>query len=303
MRFSEQWLREWVNPAVDVDTQKLGDQLTMAGLEVDAIEPVAPPISGVVVGRVISLEPHPDADKLRVCQVDVGQAEPLNIVCGASNVAEGVLVPAALVGAVLPNGMKIKKAKLRGVPSFGMLCSEAELGLADTADGLMLLPVDAKPGEAITDYLQLEDVSIELGLTPNRGDCLSIRGIAREVATMNRCETQPVEIESVASQHEDTFPVTLSAVEACPRYVGRVIRGVNLQAITPIWMQERLRRCGLRSIHPIVDITNYILLELGQPMHAFDLSKLSGGINVRLAEQGEKTQLLDGRDHLLSWYP
>ncbi len=294
MRFNEQWLREWVNPSVD--TQTLGEQLTMAGLEVDAIEPVAPPISGVVVGRVESVAPHPNAERLQVCQVDVGQTERVNIVCGASNVAEGVCVPTALVGAELPNGLKIKKAKLRGVESSGMLCSTSELGLSESAEGLMLLSQDAVPGTDICEYLELDDVTLELGLTPNRGDCLSIRGIAREVATINRCALEERAGAPVKSLLDDTFPVKILASEACPRYVGRVIRGVNLQASTPIWMQERLRRCGLRSIHPIVDVTNYILLELGQPMHAFDLNKLSGGINVRMATKGEKVVLLDGRE-------
>ncbi len=294
MRFNEQWLREWINPSVD--TQTLGEQLTMAGLEVDAIEPVAPPISGVVVGRVEVVAPHPNAERLKVCQVNVGQAEKISIVCGASNVAEGVFVPTALVGAVLPNGFKIKKAKLRGVESWGMLCSTSELGLSESAEGLMLLPHDGVPGTDIYEYLKLDDVVLELGLTPNRGDCLSIRGIAREVATINRCTLEERVEAPVSPSLDDTFPVQVSAPQACPRYVGRVIRGVNLQASTPMWMQERLRRCGLRSIHPIVDVTNYILLELGQPMHAFDLNKLSGGINVRMATKGEKVILLDGRE-------
>lgn len=292
MKFSEQWLREWVNP--DVSTEVLSHQLTMCGLEVDAIEPVAPPFSSVVVGEVLAVEPHPDADRLRVCQVNVG-AEQLTIVCGAANVAKGLKVPAALIGAVLPNGLAIKRSKLRGVESFGMLCSAVELGLAESADGLMILPADATPGVSVRDYLHLDDVTIEIGLTPNRGDCLSIQGIAREVAVINQVAVTEPEIASVLIKRQDQFPVALSAPEACPRYVGRIIKGVNSQAETPEWMKERLRRCDLRSISPVVDVTNYVMLELGQPMHAFDLNKLEGGIKVRYAEAGESLKLLDGQ--------
>ncbi len=293
MKFSEQWLREWVNPAVD--TEAFGHQLTMAGLEVDAIEPVAPEFSNVVVGEVLSVEPHPDADRLRVCKVNVGD-EKLSIVCGASNVAEGLKVPAALVGAVLPGGLKIKKSKLRGVESFGMLCSDVEIGLAESADGLMILPQDATPGMSIREYLKLDDNTIEIGLTPNRGDCLSIKGIATEAGVANQMPVSAPEITDIAVSVSDEFPVKLSAPAACPRYVGRVIKGVNAKAETPLWMQERLRRCDVRSISPVVDVTNYVMLELGQPMHAFDLAKLSGGIDVRLADAGEKLTLLDGQE-------
>ena len=292
MKFSEQWLREWVSP--DVSTEVLSHQLTMCGLEVDAIEPVAAPFSNVVIGEVVSVEPHPDADRLRVCKVNVG-AEQLTIVCGAANVAQGLKVPAALIGAVLPNGLAIKKSKLRGVESFGMLCSAVELGLAESADGLMILPADATPGVSVRDYLQLDDVTIEIGLTPNRGDCLSIQGIAREVGVINQIAVTEPEIASVLIKRQDHFPVALSAPDACPRYIGRIIKGVNPKAETPEWMKERLRRCDLRSISPIVDVTNYVMLELGQPMHAFDLSKLDGGIKVRYAEVGESLKLLDGQ--------
>jgi phenylalanyl-tRNA synthetase beta chain len=292
MKFSEQWLREWVSP--DVSTEVLSHQLTMCGLEVDAIEPVAAPFSNVVIGEVVSVEPHPDADRLRVCRVNVG-SEQLTIVCGAANVAQGLKVPAALIGAVLPNGLAIKKSKLRGVESFGMLCSAVELGLAESADGLMILPADATPGVSVRDYLQLDDVTIEIGLTPNRGDCLSIQGIAREVGVINQIVITEPEIASVLIKRQDHFPVTLSAPDACPRYIGRIIKGVNPKAETPEWMKERLRRCDLRSISPIVDVTNYVMLELGQPMHAFDLSKLEGGIKVRYAEAGESLKLLDGQ--------
>lgn len=292
MKFSEQWLREWVNPTVS--TEQLSHQLTMCGLEVDAIEPVAASFSHVVVGEVISVEPHPDADRLRLCQVNVG-AEVLAIVCGASNVATGLKVPVAMIGAVLPSGLVIKRSKLRGVESFGMLCSAVEIGLAESADGLMVLPADASPGMSVRDYLNLDDVTIEIGLTPNRGDCLSLLGIAREVAVINNMRLQRVATVEDMSVRHDPFPVVISAPEACPRYVGRIIKGVNPLAETPNWMQERLRRCDVRSISPIVDVTNYVMLELGQPMHAFDLNKIEGGINIRHATVGESLKLLGGQ--------
>jgi phenylalanyl-tRNA synthetase beta chain len=293
MKFSEQWLREWVNPSIT--TAELAEQLTMAGLEVDAIEPVAGEFDKVVVGEVISLEKHPDADKLRVCQVNIGEKDPLQIVCGAPNVHAGMKAPVALIGARLPGDFKIKKSKLRGVESFGMLCSAKELGLAESAEGLLPLAGDAPVGQSVRDYLQLDDVSIELGLTPNRGDCLGIEGVAREVAVLNRLDSTGPAMEAVKAGIQDTFPVTLSAEVDCPQYVGRIIRGINPAATTPLWMQERLRRSGLRSLSPVVDVTNYVLLELGQPMHAFDLAKLEGGIEVRHARAGEKLLLLDGQ--------
>lgn len=291
MKFSEQWLREWVNPAIS--TEALAHQLTMAGLEVEAVEPVAGDFSKVVVGEVLKVEPHPDADKLRVCQVNVGAKAPLNIVCGAANVREGLRAPVAMVGAVLPGDFKIKKSKLRGVPSHGMLCSTKELGLSEQAEGLMELPADAPLGEDVRTYLQLDDHSIELGLTPNRGDCLSLTGIAREVGVLNEAAVSAPDIPAQPAVIDDTFPVILEAEEDCPHYVGRVIRGIDPAAQTPQWMQERLRRSGLRSLGPVVDVTNYVLLELGQPMHAFDLDKLQGGIHVRHAVAGEKVTLLD----------
>jgi len=291
MKFSVQWLREWVNPDISIET--LSKQLTMAGLEVDAESPVAAEFSGVVVGEVFSVESHPEADKLQICSVNIGEAEPLQIVCGAKNVHTGMRVPTACVGAVLPGNFKIKKAKLRGVPSMGMLCSEQEIGLADSAEGLMSLPTDAPVGTNIRDYLQFDDVMLELGLTPNRSDCLSIAGIAREVGVLNRCELTEVKEVSVESTINDQFPVEVSATESCPRYLGRVIKGINPEATTPMWMQERLRRSGVRSISPVVDVTNYVMLELGQPMHAFDLNKLSGGIVVRQANSEEQLKLLN----------
>ncbi len=293
MKFSEAWLREWVNPALD--TQQLAEQLTMAGLEVDAVEPVAAEFSGVVVAEVLSVEPHPDADKLRVCQVSAGEDEPLQIVCGAPNVHAGMKAPLATVGGRMPGELKIKKAKLRGVSSYGMLCSARELGLSDEHQGLMELPGDAPVGCDLRDYLALDDVSIDVDLTPNRGDCLGMEGVAREVGTLTGTDLTPPVFEPVAAACDDRIPIDVQAPEACPRYLGRVIRGINPGAETPLWMQEKLRRGGIRSLGPVVDVTNYVLLELGQPMHAFDLDRLSGGIVVRYARQGEKLTLLDDR--------
>ena len=281
MKFSEQWLREWVNPSVS--TEVLADQLTMAGLEVDAIEPVATEFSNVVVGEVTKIEKHPDADKLRICTVNVGEKDALMIVCGAANVTEGMKVPTAMIGAKLPGDFKIKKSKLRGVESFGMLCSAKEIGLAESAEGLLPLDADAPVGKSIRDYLLLDDVSIELGLTPNRGDCLSIEGIAREAGVLNNQDVKGPEFKSVKAKNKDVLSITLSADKDCPQYCGRVIKNINPTAVTPMWMQEKLRRCGLRSLSPVVDVTNYVLLELGQPMHAFDLAKIKGGIDVRHA--------------------
>jgi len=294
MKFSEAWLREWVNPAVDTDT--LAEQLTMAGLEVDSVAGASGEFSGVVVAQVKAVEKHPDADKLNVCQVDGGSGEDLQIVCGAANVRPGLKVPLATIGAVLPGDFKIKKSKLRGVESFGMLCSEKELGLAEQAEGLLELPADAPVGADIRDYLQLDDQCIEIDLTPNRSDCLSVAGVARELGTLNQCDVTPVEIAPVDAVIDATFPIEVQAPEACPRYLGRVIRDVNVQAETPLWMVERLRRSGIRSLGPAVDVTNYVMLELGQPMHAFDLDSLQGGIQVRMAQPGEKITLLDGKE-------
>ena len=293
MKISEKWLREWVNPAIN--TQQLADQITMAGLEVDSIEPAAGDFNGVVVAQVKQVEKHPDADKLNVCKVDAG-GELLQIVCGASNVREGLMVACATIGAVLPGDFKIKKSKLRGVESSGMLCSEKELGMAESAEGLMELPEDAPIGQNIREYLQLDDQVIEVDLTPNRSDCLSVAGIAREVGTLNQCDVSTVEIKDVAAEIDDTFAVSVSAKEACPRYLGRVIRNINVQAQTPLWMVEKLRRAGIRSLGPAVDVTNYVMIELGQPMHAFDLDVLKGSIQVRMANTGEKITLLDGKE-------
>ena len=293
MKFSEQWLREWVNP--DISSQELMDQITMAGLEVDGFEPVAGTFSGVIVGEVTTVQPHPDADKLRVCQVTDGQ-QTVQVVCGAPNVREGLKVPFAVVGAVLPGNFKIKKAKLRGQPSEGMLCSESELGLSDSHDGLMELPADAPVGTPLVEYLKLNDITIDVDLTPNRSDCLSIKGIAREVGVLNSLVVETPDIEAVPAEHSEVPDIRVQAPEGCPRYLGRILRNVNLQAETPLWMKEKLRRSGIRSIDPAVDVTNYVMLELGQPMHAFDRDEIHGGIVVRMAEAGEKLVLLDGQE-------
>jgi phenylalanyl-tRNA synthetase beta chain len=297
MKFSESWLREWVNPSLT--TEELEAQVTMAGLEVDAIDPVASDFSGIVVGQVVTREQHPDADKLSLCQVTDG-TESFQIVCGAANVREGLKVPFAKIGAVLASedgkGFKIKKAKLRGVESFGMLCAEAEMGMAESSDGLMELADDAPLGMDVREYLNLNDTIIEVDLTPNRADCLSVKGLAREVGTLNKIDVTQLKITPVVATIDDTFPVTLSAVGACPKYVSRMVKGINVKAATPLWMVEKLRRSGIRSIDAIVDVTNFVLLELGQPMHAFDLTKLSGGIDVRMAKADEVITLLDGQE-------
>ncbi|MCB1678534.1 MAG: phenylalanine--tRNA ligase subunit beta [Halioglobus sp.] len=292
MKISEQWLREWVSPALT--TEELAHQITMAGLEVDAIEQVAGAFSGVVVARVVSAEPHPDADKLRVCQVDTGE-ETVQIVCGAPNARAGLKAPLARVGAVLPGDFRIKQAKLRGLASQGMLCAEQELGLSDASEGLMELPADAPTGADLRDYLGLDDRVIEIGLTPNRADCLSVAGIAREVGLLNSLPVTAPQCEQVQNALQDTLPIEVQAPERCPRYVGRIIRGVDVSRPSPLWLQEKLRRCGLRPIDAVVDVTNYILLELGQPMHAFDADRLRGGIIVRTAQAGESLALLDGQ--------
>ncbi|QSA95668.1 phenylalanine--tRNA ligase subunit beta [Methylococcus sp. EFPC2] len=294
MRFSEAWLRTYVHPPVT--TEQLVAQLTMAGLEVDAVEPVAGEFRGVVVGHVLEVEPHPQADRLRVCQVAAGGEAPLTIVCGAPNVTVGMKAPLAVEGAVLPGGMKIGKSKLRGVESFGMLCSARELGLEEGQGGLLALPSDAPVGADLRAYLQLDDVSLEVDLTPNRADCLSVEGVAREVALLNGIDLPAPDQPSSPVSIDATFPVRVEAPEANPRYLGRLIRGVNPQAAAPIWLRERLRRSGLRSLGPVVDATNYILLELGQPLHAFDAAKLQGGIRVRYGVPGETLKLLNDQE-------
>ncbi len=290
MQFPESWLRSLVNPALD--TAQLAHAVTMAGLEVEALTPAAPPFNNVVVAEILSADKHPDADRLRVCQVDVGEANPVTIVCGAPNAAAGLKVPCARPGAKLP-GIEIKVAKVRGVESFGMLCSTRELGLEGAAEGLMVLPEDAPVGEDFRNWLNLDDTLITLKLTPNRADCLSMQGLAREVGAITGTETRLPQATEVAARIQDAVTVRVSAPEACPLYLGRVVRGINAQATTPRWMAERLERSGIRPLLAPVDITNYVLLEMGQPMHAFALSRLNGGIEVRLARAGEQLALLN----------
>jgi phenylalanyl-tRNA synthetase beta chain len=294
MRFSVEWLKQWVR--VDLDAHELAERLTDSGLEVDCVEPVAAPFTGVRVAEVVECGPHPDADKLQVCRVDAGRGEPLQVVCGAPNVRPGLKVPFAEVGAVLDQGFRIEKAKLRGVESHGMACSARELGLSDDHSGLLELPADAPVGEDFRDFLRLDDQAIELDLTPNRADCLGISGLARDVAASCRAQYTPLDIVPVAPAIEDRFEVVLEAPEDCARYVGRVLRGIDPSAPTPLWMVEALRRCGVRSISATVDCTNYVLLELGQPMHAFDLDQLEGRIVVRRGRPGEKLVLLDEKE-------
>ena len=290
MKFSEKWLREWVNPPLSTDD--LVSQITMAGLEVDGVEPVADKLSQVVVGEIVDTKPHPNADKLQVCLVSKGD-ETVQVVCGAPNARVGIKVPFALVGAKLDD-FKIKKAKLRGVESFGMLCSERELGLSDQHEGLMELPADAPLGSDINDYLGLEDVVIEVDLTPNRSDCLGMVGIAREVGLMNNLDVCSPEISAVPEVISDKVAVNLAAGTHCPRFVGRVLKGVNLSVQSPLWLVEKLRRSGIRAIDPVVDVTNYVMLELNQPMHAYDYDKLTGDITVRAAKPAETLTLLNG---------
>ena len=296
MKFSEQWLRSWVNP--QVSREELVARLSMVGLEVDAVTPVAGSFSGVVVGEVLETAQHPDADKLRVCQVSNGK-ETFQVVCGAPNVRAGLKIPFAMIGAQLPGDFKIKKAKLRGVESSGMLCSETELQIGSDDSGLMELAAGAPVGADLREYLDLDDVSIEIGLTPNRGDCLSLAGLAREVGAIYGAEVRSVDFAAAKVVHQDVRPVEVLAPKACPRYLGRVIRNVDLSRPAPLWMVERLRRSDIRSIDAVVDVTNYVMLELGQPLHAFDLDEIKGGIRVRMADEGEKLVLLDGQEIVL----
>ncbi len=293
MIISEQWLREWIDPPLSTD--ELAAQLTMAGLEVDAVTPVAGEFSGVVVAEIVAAEQHPDADKLRVCEVDTGD-DTVQIVCGAPNAVVGLKAPLAKVGAVLPGNFKIKKAKLRGAESQGMLCAAAELTLSDESDGLLELPADAPVGVDLRQYLGLDDVTLELGLTPNRADCLGVMGVARDVAALNGLSFDRSQGANVEPVSDRVLPIEAPASEGCPRYLGRVIEDVDPTAETPLYITERLRRVGLRAIDPVVDITNYVMLELGQPLHAFDLDSISGGIVVREARTDETLTLLDGSD-------
>ncbi len=297
MQFPESWLREFCNPSLT--TQELADTLTMAGLEVEDLQPVAPPFTGIVVGEIKEAVQHPDADRLRVCQVDVGQGSLLNIVCGAPNARVGIKIPCAMVGAELPPGedgkpFKIKVGKLRGVESQGMLCSAKELKITDDHGGLLELPFDAPLGQNIREYLQLDDTLLTLKLTPNLAHCLSVYGIARELSALTGAPLKAQSFPAVSVSNHDQLPVKISAPDLCGRFSGRVVRGVNTQAQTPAWMVDRLARCGQRSVSPLVDISNYVMFELGRPTHIFDLDKIHGGLDVRWGNVGESLKLLNG---------
>ena len=293
MKISENWLRTWVNPAVNSET--LSDQLTMLGLEVDEMVPAAKAFTGVVVGEVLTVIQHPDADRLRVTTVNIGSGEPLQIVCGAPNVRVGMKAPVATIGAVLPGDFKIKKGKLRGMESQGMLCGASEIDLEDKIDGLLELPADAPIGINIREYLNLDDHVVDISITPNRGDCFSVRGIAREIAVINQLVVTAPEIKEVAATITDEKKVVVST-EGCPRYLGRVIKNVNTKAVTPTWMEQALSRSGIRQHSILVDITNYVLMELGQPLHAFDAGKVQGAVHVRQATANEKLVLLNEQE-------
>ncbi len=297
MQFPESWLREYCNP--NLTTQQLADTLTMAGLEVEELDPVAPPFTGIVVGEIKEAVQHPDADRLRICQVDVGGPELLNIVCGAPNARVGIRIPCATVGAELPPGedgkpFKIKIGKLRGVQSFGMLCSAKELGIDEDASGLLEFPSDAPLGQDVREYLNLDDTLFTLKLTPNLAHCLSVYGVARELSALTGAPLKPLSFPAAAVASQDKLPVKIEATDLCGRFSGRIVRNVNTQVKTPQWMLDRLARCGQRSVSPLVDISNYVMFELGRPSHIFDLDKISGGLNVRWGKQGESLKLLNG---------
>ena len=296
MQFSERWLRVLVDPPLAAE--ELAHLLTMSGIEVEACNPVASPFSGVVVGHVLSVEKHPNADRLTVCRVDAGTGEALGIVCGAPNVAAGMKAPCALVGARLPGDspdrpLEIKAANMRGVESRGMLCSARELGLSDDHNGLLALPADAPVGRDVREVLALDDRLITLKLTPNRPDCLSVLGVAREVAALTRSKLEAPDIRPVPPANDATFPVKITHADGCGRFTGRVIRNVNAAAPTPAWMRQRLERAGQRSISALVDVSNYVMIELGRPLHVYDLDKLAGGIDVRFGKKGERLKLLN----------
>lgn len=290
MIISEQWLRDWVS--VDLDAHEIAESLTSAGLEVESVAALCGVVDNLVVGRVLEVSKHPDADRLNLTKVDIG-TEQLDIVCGASNVRPGLLVVVATIGAKLPNGLKIKRAEVRGVDSYGMLCSASELGLEEHSDGILELSEDAEVGQRADEYLQLDDRLIDIDLTPNRGDCLSVQGIARELKVLVDGDYHPLEVKPIAASIDDQIDIELRDGIACPRYLGRIIKGISNAVRTPMWMQERLRRCGIRPVNPVVDITNYVMLELGQPMHAFDLAKVNETIIIRQSVAGESIKLLD----------
>ena len=298
MKIAESWLREWVDP--ELDTGALGHQLTMLGHEVDGITIEGDGIAAVVIAEVIECGKHPDADRLSVCKVSDGSGVVVDVVCGAPNVRKGMKSPLAKPGTKLPNGLKLRKSKIRGVISNGMLCSATELGLGDESDGIIELPEDAPVGSSLVDFLALPDAVIDLDLTPNRGDCFSVLGIARDVSALTGAALKSAVLEPVAASIKDVQPVELVEPAGCPRFAGRLIRGIRPDAQSPVWMTERLRRAGLRAISPVVDITNYVMLELGQPLHAYDGQRLNGPIRPRLAKAGERVTLLDGKELALN---
>ncbi|MFQ6006415.1 MAG: phenylalanine--tRNA ligase subunit beta [Woeseia sp.] len=294
MKFAETWLREWVDPKLDA--AELAHRLTMAGHEVSGIESEGEKLDGVVVAEVMSVSRHPNADRLSVCEVSTGKGKPIEVVCGAPNVAVGMKSPFAAAGVRLPDGTKLRRSRIRGVESNGMLCSAVELGLGDEADGIIELPGDAQTGLKLSKYLALPDRIIDLDLTPNRGDCFSVVGIARDISAITGAKMTAVELPQVPATIDDTHAVEVADPSACPRFAGRVIRNIDANAKSPIWMTERLRRSGLRAIHPVVDVTNYVMLELGQPLHAYDLGLLNGAIRPRFSRKGEKVTLLDEKE-------
>ena len=294
MRLSEQWLREWTNPPLD--GEELAHQLTMAGHEVDTVQVEGEKLAGVVIAEVVEVKSHPNADKLQVCQVNSGDEATVEVVCGAPNVYVGMKTPFARPGVRLPNGLKLRRSKIRGVVSGGMLCSAIELGLGEESDGIMELAQDASPGDDFAEYMQLPDTIFDLDLTPNRGDCFSVLGLARDIAALTGAPLKEPTVPPVAAESKDVQAVRLEQPDACPRFAGRVIRGIDPAAHTPAWLVERLRRAGIRAIYPVVDITNYVMLELGQPLHSYDLDAVTGTIRPRLAASGEKLTLLDEKE-------
>ena len=293
MKIAESWLREWVDP--DLDSEALGHQLTMLGLEVDGVDTEGAGLDGVVVAEVLGVRKHPDADRLTVCKVSAG-GEEIDVVCGAPNVTTGMKSPLAVPGITLPNGVRLRKSKIRGIVSNGMLCSAVELGLGEESDGILELPDDAPAGMPLTEYLGLPDRVFDLDLTPNRGDCFSVLGVARDVAALTGSPLKPPDVAPVPASIDDTLPVEIPLPEGCPSFAGRLIRNIDPTARSPLWLVERLRRSGLRGISPVVDITNYVMLELGQPLHAYDAARVQGAIRPRLAKPGEKVTLLDEKD-------
>lgn len=292
MKLSSNWLLEWVPNSQNV--QELAEKLTLAGLEIDAIAPVAGSFENVIVAEVVQTRPHPQADKLSICAINTGKGELLQVVCGAANVRAGLKVALAQIGTVMPNGLKIKEAKLRGELSQGMLCSATELGLSDISEGIIELDENAPAGKDLRQYLSLDDHILDVDLTPNRADCLSVRGLAREISALYGIPLNTFESETAVVGTDEEKQVLIETPEACPRYCGRIISNINSLASTPLWLKERLRRSGLRSIHPVVDVTNYVMLELGQPLHAFDCAQIAGGIIVRMGNN-ESISLLDGQ--------